>query len=103
LLSFSCTKDLEECENSGLDLNSLSKYKTSILNRYLADSVETNDANANGLPDASKESNSSAEKPVKPEQGSILQNSISAENFSDKIFILKFWTNIYPKTTDICL
>jgi hypothetical protein len=35
---------------------------------------------------------------VPPDQGSILRNSISAENVSDKlIFILKIWTNVYPK------
>jgi hypothetical protein len=31
--------------------------------------------------------------------GSILQNSISAENFSDKFFVLKFRTNFHQKTT----
>jgi hypothetical protein len=39
----------------------------------------------------------------KTEQGSILQNSISAENFSDKFSSSKFWTNIPPKTTSIIL
>jgi hypothetical protein len=29
-------------------------------------------------------------------QGSILQNSISAEKFSDKFFILKFYRNFHP-------
>jgi hypothetical protein len=31
----------EDCDNNGLDPNSMSKYKTSILNRYLADSIES--------------------------------------------------------------
>ena len=35
------TFQTEDCDNNGLDLNSLSKYKTSILNRYLSDSVES--------------------------------------------------------------
>jgi hypothetical protein len=34
-------------------------------------------------------------------QGSISQNSASAENFSDSIFIHKFWTIFHPKKTDI--
>jgi GH18 family chitinase len=33
-------------------------------------------------------------------QESILQSSVSAENFSDLIFILEFRTNVHPKTAD---
>jgi hypothetical protein len=31
------------------------------------------------------------------DQGSILQNSISAANFFGRVFILKFWTNFHPQ------
>jgi serine/threonine protein kinase len=37
-------------------------------------------------------------------QGSILLNSVSAENFSEKFFILKWWTSFRPKQhTCICI
>jgi hypothetical protein len=35
--------------------------------------------------------------------GSILQSFISAENFSDKLSVLKFWTNFHPNTRDMNL
>jgi hypothetical protein len=35
--------------------------------------------------------------------GAILQNSISAENFLDVVFIIKFWTYFHPKTAFVNL
>jgi hypothetical protein len=34
-------------------------------------------------------------------QGSILKNSISAENISDKFSFSNFWTHLCPKIVDI--
>jgi hypothetical protein len=34
-------------------------------------------------------------------QGAILQNSLSAENFSDKTFVLILWTHFHPKATSV--
>jgi hypothetical protein len=34
------------------------------------------------------------------DQGSILRDAVSAENFSDKIFTLIFWTKFHSETTD---